>query len=99
MDAGTGAAVKEAGLTGKVFVVTSGAGADTSCQKVKDGTFSALIAYDARAQGVALNTVVATSVESKQPAGANPFVYYSPNRVITKDNMRPGSCWSSEDLL
>jgi len=99
MDAGSGAAVKEAGQTGKVFVVTSGGGAETSCQKVKDGTFSMLIAYDVRAQGVAMNTLVASALQSKQPVGADPVVYYTPNRLVTKDNMRPASCWGTDDLL
>ena len=99
MDAGTGAAIKEAGQQGKVFVVTSGAGAETSCQKVKDGTFSALVSYDSRVHGAAINTMVVNMLRMPQSTVANPMVYYPPSRVITKDNLRPGSCWGVDDLL
>lgn len=99
MDAGTGAAVKEAGLTGKVYVVTSGGGAATSCQKVKEGIFSAVVAYDARSSGAAINAMIARLLQSKQPANSDPVTYLTPNRVITKDNVAASSCWTMDELL
>jgi len=99
MDAGSGAAVKEAGLQGKVFVVTSGGGARTSCQKISEGIFSMLIAFDVRNQGAAINAMVASLLQSKERANANPVVYFTPNRLITKENMTSGSCWVMDDLL
>jgi ribose transport system substrate-binding protein len=99
MDAGIGAAVKEAGQQGKVFVVTSGGGAHTSCQKISDGTFSMLIAYDIRNQGAALNEMVTSLLQSKARANANPVAYFTPNRLITKVNMTSASCWSMDELL
>lgn len=99
MDAGTGAAIKEAGQQGKVYVVTSGAGAETACQKIKDGTFNAMVVYDSRVHGAAINTMIVNMLQLKQPTVANPMVYYPPQRVVNKDNLRPGSCWSTEDLL
>jgi ribose transport system substrate-binding protein len=98
-DTGAGAAVKEAGQQGKVFVITSGGGHETTCQRVKDGTFSTVIAFDVRAQAVAINTQVASLLQSKQPASADPIVYYTPNHLITKSNLRTGSCWSMDDVL
>lgn len=98
-DTGAGAAVKEAKLQDKVFVITSGGGHETTCQKVKDGTFSTVIAYDVRAQAVAINTQIASLLQSKQPASANAVVYYTPNHIITRSNLRTGSCWSMDDVL
>ncbi|PRX10794.1 UNVERIFIED_ORG: monosaccharide ABC transporter substrate-binding protein (CUT2 family) [Martelella mediterranea] len=93
-DAGIGAAVKEAGLTDKVFVVTSGGGASTSCDKVESGDFSMFIEYDARMQGQSLNTIVSTLLQGDAVNGDNQIVYYTPNYVITKDNLTPSSCFA-----
>ncbi len=98
MDAGSGAAVKEAGKADQVFVVTSGGGADTSCQKIQDDIFDELIAYDVRNQGASINVQVAEQLQSSAPAGSNPVTYYTPNSVITKANMTPASCWNIDQL-
>ena len=98
MDAGSGAAVKEAGKEDSVFVVTSGGGAEASCQKIEDGTYDMYIAFDARMQGAALNVQVSQLLQSDQPAGADPVVYYTPNYKLTRDKLEPGSCWSFESL-
>lgn len=98
MDAGAGAAVKEAGLEDQVFVVTSGGGATTSCQKIEEDIFDMLIAFDVRLQGAAINVQIAELLQSPEPAGANPVVYYTPNFKITKENMVADSCWSIETL-
>jgi ribose transport system substrate-binding protein len=97
-DAGVAAAVKEAGKSNQVFVVTSGGGNQTSCEKVKDGLFSLFIEYDARMQGAALNVQVAELLQSKANAGANPVVYYGPNYLVTKANLTPESCWTAESM-
>lgn len=97
MDSGTGAAVKEAGLSGKVFVITSGGAAESTCQKIKEGIFSMSVSYDVRVQGAGLNALVASLLQSK--GRVEPVTYYSPTRLITKDNMTPSSCWTMGDLL
>ncbi len=98
MDAGAGAAVKEAGMQDSVYVVTSGGAAAASCEKIADGTYDMYISYDARKQGAALNVQVAQLLQSKTPAGQDPVVYYTPNTRLTKDTLSPSSCWSFEDL-
>ena len=51
MDIGTAAAVKEAGLTGKVFVATSGGGEQHgACNQVKSGGFDLDLSYDVPTQ-------------------------------------------------
>lgn len=92
-DAGIGAAVKEAKLDDQVFVVTSGGGASTSCEKVKDGSFDMFIAYDARMQGQSLNVLVSSLLQSEREAGVEKLVYYGPNTVITSATMTPSSCF------
>ncbi len=98
MDAGAGAAVKEAGMQDSVYVVTSGGAAQASCEKIADGTYDMYIGYDARAQGAALNVQVSHLLQSDKAAGDNPVVYYTPNFRMTADNLHPGSCWTFESL-
>src|SRR5260364_312144 len=48
---GTGAAIKQAGKQDQVYFVTSGGGAQSMCDRLADGTFSAAINYDAPGMG------------------------------------------------
>ncbi|HUN50036.1 MAG TPA: sugar ABC transporter substrate-binding protein, partial [Candidatus Sulfotelmatobacter sp.] len=51
MDIGTAAAIKEAGLTGKVFLATSGGGERKgACEQVKNGAFDLDLSYDVPTQ-------------------------------------------------
>ena len=51
MDIGTAAAIKEAGLTGKVFLATSGGGEQKgACDLVKSGAFDLDLSYDVPTQ-------------------------------------------------
>lgn len=98
MDAGSGAAVKEAGMEDSVYVATSGGAAAASCEKIEDGTYDMYIGYDARMQGAALNVQVSHLLQSDKPAGDNPVVYYTPNYRLTAETLHPGSCWTFESL-
>ena len=99
MDTGTGAAIKEAGKEDQVFVVTSGAGAATACEKIREGLWDMEIAWDARLQGTALNVVISDALQSETEAGAETRRFFTPNRIITRENMTEGSCWQPEDIL
>ena len=94
MDTGVGAAVREAGKTGQVYVVTSGGGATSACDNVANGTFSALISYNAMGQGRDLNTLIKTLFEVKPKPGTMKVIDYSPLTVLTKDTLNPDSCWA-----
>ncbi len=101
MDMGTAAAIREAGLQGKVKLVTSGGGeVKSSCNNVANGNFDAVVSYDAATTGRSLSTVVLQMLQSP-PAepGKAPFGIYTPSRVITKENAEAGSCWSLDDVL
>jgi len=95
MDTGIGAAVREAGKTGDVYVVTSGGGAQIACDNVANGTFSVNIDYDAMGQGRDLNAMIKTLFQAKPKAGEMKIVNYSPVKLLTKDTLQPGSCWSA----
>ena len=94
MDTGVGAAVREANKTNDVYVVTSGGGSQTACDNVSNGTFSANIDYNAMQQGHDLNNEIKSLLQEKPKPGVTKVILYSPLRVLTKDNVKPGSCWT-----
>ena len=60
MDIGTAAAIKEAGLTGKVFLATSGGGERKgACELVKNGSFDLNMSYDVPTQAARNDQVAA----------------------------------------
>lgn len=99
-DMGIAAAIKEAGLQGKVALVTSGGGEQKSaCDNVANGNFTVNVSYDARGQARDLGTVVTTLLQNKpQTPGSHPIGVYSHNKVITTDNVNAGVCWSLDDV-
>jgi ribose transport system substrate-binding protein len=98
MDVGIAAAVNQAGKTGKVFVVSSGGGAQISCDNVDKGVYSAFIKYDMRVQGRDIVSLMQTLLQSKQTPGTLNLTLYTPMQIITKENNKPGVCWDINDI-
>jgi ribose transport system substrate-binding protein len=96
MDLGAAAAIKESGKP--IVLVTSGGGEQMACDNVEKGVFQEEIAYHVLNQGQDLTDVVATVLESGQPAGKEKIVIYTPATKITKDTLHPGMCWSAKNL-
>ena len=98
-DAGIASAVNEAGLQGKVAVITSGSGArDSACDKIAAGDFSFYTSYNTAGQGRDLNAIIRTLLQTRPEPGSKTFDLLSPLIRITKDTMTPSSCWTLEEL-
>lgn len=100
MDVGIAAAIKEAGKTGEVYLITSGGGNQASaCDNVANGSFTTYISYDAKGQARDLMMAVRALLQNK-PAepGAHPYALYTPLKTITKDSNYPGACWNLDDV-
>jgi ABC-type sugar transport system substrate-binding protein len=100
MDVGTAAAVKEAGKTGQIALITSGGGNQASaCDNVANGNFSTYISYDAKGQARDLMMAV-RSVLQQKPAnpGEKAIGLYTPLRTISKDTLYNGACWNLDDV-
>ena len=70
MDIGTAAAVKEAGLTGKVFVATSGGGERKgACELVKTGALDLDMSYDVPTQAAQMAGMIKWLISSGVKAG------------------------------
>ena len=98
-DMGTAAAIKEAGLQGKVYLITSGGGEQKSnCANVANGNFTMDISYDARGQARDLATTVVSLLQNKPwPPGGHPIGVYTPLKLVTKENAG-SACWSLDDV-
>ena len=98
MDVGTGSAIREAGKTGDVFLVTSGGGSNTACTNIENGTFGAELSYDVPKQGADMNADIRTLLENKPKPGAEKITQITPIQVLSKETMRPGACWDLKQL-
>ena len=100
MDVGIAAAIKEAGRTGEVALVSSGGGNQVSaCDNVANGNFSTYISYDAKGQARDLMMAVREILQTgRAEPGASPYALYTPLKTITTDSNYPGACWNLEDV-
>jgi ribose transport system substrate-binding protein len=101
MDIGTAAAVKEAGLTGKVFVATSGGGERRgACDLVKSGALDLDLSYDVPTQAAQMAGTIKWLLSSTDAkAGAVKGSEYTTLIPITKANADVATtCWNLEDL-
>lgn len=95
MDTGTAAAVKEAGLTGKVFVATSGGGLQqAACDQVLAGVFDYNLSYDVPSQGSYMGAIIKSMVQTGKNSGAVKQAIYTTLVPITRSNAgNAGTCW------
>jgi ABC-type sugar transport system substrate-binding protein len=98
MDEGSAAAVKEAGKTGIVQVITDGGGRAPACEAIKTGAFNGYISYDVPRQSRDLVDAIKVLLQTKPKPGATPFALYSPLTEITQANMTDNSCWTMDQL-
>jgi ABC-type sugar transport system substrate-binding protein len=93
---GTGAAIKQAGKQGQVYFITSCGGAQSMCDGLADGTYSAAINYNAPGMGRDAWTAIMIALQNNQGAGAIKTQIYSPTRVMTKEDVKEGTCWDPQ---
>jgi ABC-type sugar transport system substrate-binding protein len=95
MDIGTAAAIKEAGLTGKVFLATSGGGEQKgACDQVKNGSFDLDLSYDVPTQASNMAAMIKWLLVSGLKPGSAKASIYTTLIPITKDNAAAeGTCW------
>jgi ribose transport system substrate-binding protein len=98
-DVGVAAAIKEAGLQGKVALITQGGGEQNAgCDNIKNGNFTGYVKWDVRGEGRDLNSAIKILLQSKAKSGSAPFALYTPQEMITKENLRPNTCWTLAEI-
>jgi ABC-type sugar transport system substrate-binding protein len=97
-DAGMAAAIAEAGLKGKVFTTTSGAGEKSTCDKIADGSFDNYVAYNIPEVTRQLGVAVGVALQQTSKAGAEPYADYVAAKELTKATFAPDQCWTVDQI-
>lgn len=95
MDIGTAAAIKEAGMTGKVYLATSGGGEQKgTCDLVKSGAFDQDISYDVPTQADDMAAMIKWLMQGGVKPGQTKQNIYTTLIPVTKENAgKEGTCW------
>lgn len=95
MDSGTAAAIKEAGLTGKVFLATSGGGEQKgACDQVKNGSYDLNLSYDVPTQASNMASQIKWLLQNQGKTKDTKGSIYTTLIPITKANAGiEGTCW------
>jgi ribose transport system substrate-binding protein len=94
MDVGTGAAIKESGKS--VYWITQGGGNQAACDNLANGTYSEVVVYNVLGQARDIADVIKILFLTKPKPGAEKSTLFTALTFLTKENMKPGSCWSLE---
>lgn len=93
-DIGTAAAIKEAGMTGKVFLITSGGSEQKgACDMVKSDAYDMYISYNVPDQGRDVSAMIKWLLQSGIKVGTAKGSIYTTLNTITKANV-DGACWT-----
>ena len=95
---GAAAAIRDAKLQDKVFLVTTGGGEMLDCNYINDGTFGAVVMTDLAGQSRDMNAIIKFLLQSGQPAGTSKTYIYTLERAWTKADLRPETCWDLKHL-
>jgi ABC-type sugar transport system substrate-binding protein len=97
-DSGLAAAVREAGLTGKVYVVSQGAGERAACDKIKDGSYDFYVSYNISEISKHINDAIAVILQYGPDETVRPFGIYMNSQALTKDKLTDSSCWTLDGI-
>lgn len=97
-DSGLAAAVREAGLTGKVFVVSQGAGEKAACDKISDGSYDFYVSYNIMRLSQQINDAMLVLLQHGSEEQVRPFSIYMTTQDLTKTDLTPGSCWALDQI-
>lgn len=101
-DAGTAAAIEQAGKKGKVFLSTSGGGLEiNACKNIAAGKFQHYVSYDVQRQGYSVNDLIIGALQMKQEGikpGAVHQYLYTPLKELNAEVIKKFPCPSVEEL-
>jgi ABC-type sugar transport system substrate-binding protein len=92
MDVGTAAAIKESGKSG--YLISQGGGNQSACDGLNNGTYSEVVVYHVPGQARDMASMIKQLLQLKQKPGTTKTTLFTPLEFLTKENMKPGSCWS-----
>jgi len=95
---GTAAAIRDAGLKDKVFLVTTGGGEQIDCNLLEDGTFGAIVTSELVRQSHDVVTAIKLLLQGNEKPGDKARYLYTLERARTKADLTPDVCWSQKAI-
>lgn len=95
---GTAAAIRDAGKTGKIALITTGGGEKVDCDKLESGEFTAVVMTELARQSSDMNAIIKFLLQSGQPAGTSKTYIYTLEKAYWKEDVKPGTCWDVKAL-
>ncbi|MDB5522382.1 MAG: sugar transporter substrate-binding protein [Rhizobium sp.] len=96
---GAAAAIRDAKMQDKVFLVTTGGGEKAAdCDRLVDGTYGAVVMTELARQSGDINAIIKFLLQSGQPAGTSKTYIYTLEKATTKADLKPDSCWDLKAL-
>jgi len=96
---GAAAAIREAKMQDKVFLVTTGGGEKAAdCDKLADGTYGAVVMTELAGQSRDINAIIKLLLQSGQAPGTIKSYIYTLEKATTKADLKPDSCWDLKAL-
>ena len=93
---GTAAAIRAAGKTGKIALVTTGGGEQADCDLLNNGVIDALVSTEIPTQSKTISDTIKILLQSGLPAGTMKTFLYTSEGITTKEDITPEFCWSLE---
>jgi len=97
-DLATGAAVKDAGKSGKVLVSTSGGGGEVACKGLQTKAFDHYVSYDVPGQSRDVNDLIQMALQLRDKPGKIKVAHYTPLSVLTQADVDSHKCWTIDSL-
>ncbi|HWA43137.1 MAG TPA: sugar ABC transporter substrate-binding protein [Hypericibacter adhaerens] len=95
---GASAAIKDAGKTDQVALVTTGGGETVDCKALEDGTFYAVVMTELAGQSRDMNAIIKFLLQSGVKPGTSTTYIYTLEKATTKADLKPTSCWDLKSL-
>lgn len=96
---GAAAAIRDAKLQDKVFLVTTGGGENAAdCDMIENGTYGAVVMTELAQESTNMVTIIKYLLQSGQKPGTASPLIYTLLKATTKADLRPDSCWDLKAL-
>ncbi len=95
---GTAAAIRDAKLQDKIFLVTTGGGETADCKAIEDGTYGAVVMTEVKNQSRDVVALIKFLLQSNLKPGDATTQIYTLEKATTKADLKPDSCWSLADI-
>ncbi len=95
---GTAAAIRDAGKTDKIALVTTGGGEKVDCDKLTSGEYAAVVTTELHKQSGDMNAIIKFLLQSGQAPGTSKTYIYTLEKAYTKADIKADTCWDVKAL-